>query len=49
MDNPCLKCKLTPNEKAACTGCPERLEWERLKIINFAADGADQPALMPAT
>lgn len=28
MNNPCLKCKMLNAEKAACCGCPERLEWE---------------------
>ena len=29
MKIPCVACKMTWLEKAACCGCPERMEWER--------------------
>ena len=32
MNNPCLKCNMSDTEKAACCGCPERLEYEKQKI-----------------
>ena len=40
MKNPCIDCKMTFEEKAACCGCPERLVWEKHKkpIIPPEAD-----------
>lgn len=29
MNNPCLKCKKSDAEVAACCGCPEQLEYEK--------------------
>lgn len=29
MENPCKDCKMTPESKAACCGCPERLKYEK--------------------
>lgn len=31
MNNPCLKCKKSDAEIAACCGCPEQLEYEKHK------------------
>ena len=33
-ENPCIKCSLSQSEKAACCGCPERLEWEKKRNSN---------------
>ena len=35
MNNPCLKCKMSAAEKAACCGCPERLEYEKHKAESY--------------
>ena len=33
-ENPCKSCPLSPDEKSACCGCQERLEWEKKQEVS---------------
>ena len=33
MENPCKECKLSQAEKSACCGCPQRLKYEKEKVL----------------
>lgn len=43
MENPCIKCKMSQSEKAACCGCADRLEYEKIrKIDSISVAGVDE-------
>lgn len=38
VKNPCIECKLTPQEKGYCCGCPVRMKYEQEQRDKYATE-----------